>query len=201
MKLPADGPALYSGKIITNQFNLGGFLNNSQIGTISLNGKINGLGFSGNQIKTAFEGNISQLEYLGYNYQQIKLDGRLEKKLFNGNISVNDPNFIMEQMKGVINFNNALPEFNIVADINKMDLKKLKLTHDDFQLGGHLAVDFTGNNIDNFNGTALINQAVLNHNGMPLSFDSLQLATKIEGQHKRFPLKPMKHRVILKEIL
>ncbi len=184
MKLPVNGPALYSGKIITNRFNLGGFLNNTQLGTVSLNGKINGTGFGGKELKTAFEGNISQLEYLGYNYQQIKVDGKLEKKLFNGNVSVNDPNFIMEKMKGVINFNEKVPQFNIVADIKKMDFKKLSFTKADFIIGGHLSLDFSGDNIDNFNGTALINKAVLNHNGLPLSFDSLQLTSSVAGNTK-----------------
>ncbi len=189
MKLPINGSALYAGKIITNRFNLGGFLNNTQVGTISLNGKINGVGFGGKNLKTAFEGNISQLEYLGYNYQQIKVDGKLENKLFNGNIAINDPHFIMEKMKGVINFNDQLPEFNIVADIKKIDFKKLQLTTDDFVIGGHLAVDFAGDNIDNFNGRARINQAVLIHDGMPLSFDSLELASIMNVDSKELSFK------------
>ena len=175
MKLPENKPAVYLGKISTEGFKLGEFINTKELGTIVFNGKLNGIGFKPKDVKANFDGNIRSLEFSGYKYQNITIKGDLGKNLFNGVASINDPNLILNDLKGSIDFSGAQPKFNFDADLAKADLKKLQLTLDDFVLNGHFNLNFTGKTIDNFLGSAKIYNAVLLHNNVPLSFDSLLL--------------------------
>ncbi len=175
MKLPENKPAVYLGKISTEGFKLGEFINTKELGTIVFNGKLNGIGFKPKDVKANFDGNIRSLQFSGYTYQNITIKGDLGKNLFNGAASINDPNLILNDLKGSIDFSGAQPQFNFDADLAKADLKKLKLTLDDFVLNGHFTLNFTGKTIDNFLGSAKIYNATLLHNNVPLSFDSLLL--------------------------
>ena len=182
MKLPANKPAIYLGKISTEGFKLGEFINTSDLGKIVFNGKLNGSGFSAKEVRANFDGNIRSVDFANYTYQNIIIKGDFAKNLFKGSASINDPNLILNNLKGSIDFSEQKPQFNFDADLAKADLKKLKLTVADFLLHGHFNFNFTGNNIDNFIGTAKIYTAGLLHNGVPLSFDSLilQSATIID---------------------
>ncbi len=92
MKLPKGKPAIYSGKISSTGFQLGQFLNNGDLGSIALDGKVNGSGFAINSLNVNFDGNIHQIMYGGYNYQNITINGNFDKKVFTGHVDVNDPN-------------------------------------------------------------------------------------------------------------
>jgi TamB, inner membrane protein subunit of TAM complex len=175
MKLPEGKPAIYLGKVSTGGFRLGEFINTSQLGNIVFNGKLNGIGFKPKEVRANFDGNIRSIDFAGYTYQNIKVKGDFGKNLFNGLASINDPNLVLNDLKGSIDFSGPQPKYNFDADLAKADLKKLKLTIDDFVLNGHFNLNFTGSNIDNFSGSAKIYTAGLLHNGVPLSVDSLLL--------------------------
>ncbi len=175
MKLPENKPSIYLGKISTLGFRLGEFINNNQLGTIVFNGKLNGIGFKTKEVSANFDGNIRSVDFANYTYQNITVKGDFGKNLFNGAGSINDPNLVLNDLKGSIDFTGPQPQFNFDADLAKADLKKLKLTLDDFVLNGHFYLNFTGSNIDNFSGSAKIYNAGLLHDSIPLSFDSLLL--------------------------
>ena len=189
MKLPEKGSAVYLGKISTVGFKLGEFLNNNQLGAITFNGKVNGTGLTEKDISANFDGNITRVEFGGYAYQDIVLKGDFRNKLFNGEISINDPNLEVEYLTGTIDFSGAEPQFAFDANLVTANSKKLNLTYDDFTLGGHFKLNFTGSNIDNFLGKARIAGASLSHNGIPLSFDSLVLESAIIGNQKHLTLR------------
>ncbi len=78
----------------------------------------------------------------------------------------------------------SAPQFAFKATLSKADLKKLKYTSDDFVLKGQFNLNFTGNTIDNFLGTAKIYDASLTHNNVPLSFDSLVIQSSVANDKK-----------------
>jgi hypothetical protein len=188
MKLPADKPPVYLGKISTVGFKLGEFVNNDQLGAINFNGKVNGRGFTEKDINANFDGFIRSIGFGGYDYQNIAVKGDFGKKLFTGLVSIDDPNLKLDSMKGTINFSGKVPEFAFNASLEKADLKKLKYTLDDFVLKGQFNINFTGSNIDNFLGTARIYNASLTHNEKPLSFDSLVLQSSVVNNQKYLTL-------------
>ncbi len=181
MKLPKNQAAIYSGKIFSPGFKLGQFINNNALANIALDGTINGSGFNLNELKAGFKGNVKEIDFSGYTYNNISIDGAFNKKLFSGSGSVNDPNLKLENFSGTIDLNNKIPAFNFNAALKKANLKKLRLSNDDFELAGNFNLNFTGRNIDDFLGSVRVSNAILEHNKTRLSFDSLAVQSYISN--------------------
>ncbi len=188
LKLPTGKPSVYSGQLSTQNFRLGQFLDDGKIGSITFNGKVNGSGISPKTLDAKFNGNVRNVEYDGYNYQNIILNGSFKKKLFNGLASINDPNLKIDNLTGTIDFNGKEPDFRFDALLANADFKKLGFTKEEFSLKGHFNFNFTGGDIDNFLGEATVKDASLLHNGNPMSFDSLVLVSKVENHQKYLSL-------------
>jgi hypothetical protein len=188
MRLPPVGDAVYSGKISTNNFQLGKFINNNNLGNITFNGKINGKGFSAKNIDIGIDGNISSVAFNGYTYTNIITHGNFKKKLFSGSASIDDPNIKIDTLTGSLNFSKSDPEFNLNANVGRLNLKNLGFTNDSISLTGNFNLDFTGNNIDNFLGSAKLYNAILLDNEKHLSFDSLIVNSTIANGKKYLTL-------------
>lgn len=188
LKLPGNKPAVYSGKLSTQNFKLGQFLEDDNLGAITFSGKVNGSGFSSKTVDAKFDGDVKNIAYGGYNYQNITLNGSFKQKLFNGKVAINDPHLKVDNLTGTIDFNSEQPQFNFDALLIKSDFKKLGFTKGGFELDGHFTLNFTGSNIDNFLGTAEVKDAHLLYNGKPLSFDSLVLKSQEIGDKKYLSL-------------
>ncbi|MEO6904776.1 MAG: translocation/assembly module TamB domain-containing protein, partial [Ginsengibacter sp.] len=175
MKVPANGRAVYEGKVSTTNFQLGKFIDNPNIKNIVFDGKINGKGFNANDVDLGIDGKVSKIEFNGYPYTNIIAHGTFKNKLFSGTGSINDPHIIIDTLVGYINFSKSNPEFNLESNVTKLDLKNLGFTNDSISLKGKFRLNFTGSNIDNFLGSAKLYNAVLKDNGKQLSFDSLKI--------------------------
>ncbi len=173
MKLPAKGIPVYSGSIATTGFQLGKFIDNPQLGIVDFKGNLKGKGFEwNNQLDVNIDGTIRRVQYGDYTYQNITTKSRLNKRMFNGDFVIKDPNADL-QLTGLIDLRGRQPIFNAHADITNADLKALQLTKENLVLKGIFDLNFTGSTPSNFLGTARIYNAKLLQNGNPLSFDSL----------------------------
>ncbi|MEJ7675541.1 MAG: hypothetical protein WKF59_23260 [Chitinophagaceae bacterium] len=184
MRFPDNSPSTYSGKVVTNNFQLGRFIGDNNIGNISFNGNINGKGFTAGNMDISLDGNIRQFQFNKYTYQNIVANGNFKNNVFKGAISVNDPNVKIDNLNGTINFNTNVPQYNFDATVAKLNLKNIGLTNDDFSLTGKFNLNFSGSNIDNFLGAAKISSATLFGNGKQLSFDSLAIYSSIVNGKK-----------------
>ncbi len=183
MKLPAGQEPVYSGSIATDNFRLGEFLGNPDIGGVSMTGTVKGKGFSESGRNTLVDGNIRYAEYKNYRYSNISVKGKLDKKLFDGTASIDDAHLKLD-MSGLIDFNSATPRFNLLANVEKANLKDLNITRDSIDFRGKLNFNFTSSTIDNFLGEARITDAELLKNGSPLPFDSLIVTSSFTDSTK-----------------
>ncbi len=176
MELPQKKDATYKGEIDINQFQLGKFLNEDKLGIVDFTGKFEGSSFDVAKLKTKFEGSFDSLQYNGYTYKKITTTSSFQKKYFNGELKINDPNF---NLNGQVeaDFGKAIPSFNILADITKGNLQELNFTKDELHLTGLLDVNFAGTNIDNFLGTAKFLNATVSNKNNKITFDSLTLTS------------------------
>ena len=184
MKLPDNKVPTYSGKISSAGFNLGRFFNNSKLGLVAFNGKVKGSGFSIKTLNMGFDGNIQKLDYGGYAYQHITVNGTFVKSLFSGRLDIDDPNLKIVNLNGAVSLSGDSTRFNFTADLQKANLQQLGLTKENFSLSGLLNFDFKGNNIDNFLGTAKMYNASLMHDTSKLSFDYFNLNSFIDSGRK-----------------
>ena len=183
LQLPTKGDPVYTGSIETNRFNLGKFLNDTLIGLVDFKGKITGSSFNIDRLKTSLEGKISSLEYNHYTYSNIITNGTFQKKYFNGEVKIDDPNLDFTSTVE-IDLNQQYPRYNIVGDLVSSNLKALHLLNDSIKLTGLLDVNFTGTNIDNFSGTAKFLNANINNGFTNISFDSLNLVSSNSDSEK-----------------
>ncbi len=184
MKLPRGQEAIYSGNIATDNFRLGEFLGDENIGSVSLKGTVKGSGFNEKNLDAIIDGTIRYADYKDYRYENIVVKGKFEKKQFEGVASIDDANADLT-LNGVIDFNNKTPRFDLVADVRKANLKNLKLTRDSISFAGKLNFNFTGNDLDNFLGNARISDAEITKDGHRLPFDSLVVASQFIDGVKR----------------
>lgn len=176
MKLPPGKEAIYSGNIATDNFRLGTFIRSSQLGLISFSGVVKGHGLDIKTLGVDLKANVREIDFKGYRYSNIVANGKFDKEVFDGYFSAADPN-LKVTLNGLIDLNGDQSQFDLVADVQQANLQALGFTRDDIKFNGLFNLNFTGNNIDNFFGSARISQANLVRNNQRLSFDSLSLTS------------------------
>lgn len=187
LKLPEKSDPIYSGKLKTEGFQLGTFLQDTLFGKIAMNGSIKGRGFSMNKLFAEIDGKISSFEINGYNYKDITAKGIYEKRLFDGALNVKDPNLNIN-LTGQVNFSKDTPMYNVTGDVYKINFKPLGLLNKNLTMRATVDLNFRGKNIDDFLGTANLKNAELVHDGTPLSFDYLSLSSVITNGIKALTL-------------
>jgi hypothetical protein len=167
------------GSFKTKDFQLGELYGyNDIIGKLSMSAQING-SISNKTIKANTEGVVDNFEINKYDYQNIKFDGFLTEKTYNGIFSVTDPN-IQVNFSGGIDFSNDIPEFNFYANVPKAKLYELNIDKTDSTsfLSFDLETNFKGINIDNAIGDIKIHNASLTKYNDQMIFDHLNIVSE-----------------------
>jgi hypothetical protein len=173
MKFVSKDP-VYSGSISTEGFQLGSFLNSSQLGIVDFHGTVKGKGFDWKSLNMAIDGTVHRIGYGNYTYQNISAKGTLSNRLFTGEFVIRDPN-ADGKVSGVVDLSGDKPYFDVVADISKAHLKALQLSTEDRSLSGSFDVKLQGSSVSDLLGTARIRNAVLLNNGQRIALDSLNI--------------------------
>ncbi len=179
MKFPEKGPPLYEGTIQTEEFNIGQFIGNNMLGSLGVAGDIKGKGFTLQTLDAGLKGYIPFIVYNGYEYRDIEIDGKFAKRLFNGNVAVNDEH-LEAKLKGLVDLSGEIPRFDFSALVVNANLRSMKFVKDELDLNGTFNVNFSGSNIDNFLGFARISDASVFNNGQRISFDSLYVESSLQ---------------------
>ena len=183
MKLRTNKPSVYSGNIVTDNFDLGQFLDDDALGKISFHGNVDGNGLTSKTINATLDGTIYHFDFNNYTYHDIVVNGTVAQKKFNGKLISNDSN-LNASLNGLIDYGQLQPKFDFDAEITSSNLQKLHFTQDDIEFNGKLRFNFTGDDIDNFLGSARIYNASLYKKGQRISFDSLTLESSIIDSNK-----------------
>ncbi|MFT4093450.1 MAG: hypothetical protein QM640_07405 [Niabella sp.] len=178
MKLPQNGSPVYSGTVSSAGFNAGKLLQDDNIGYVSLNSTLKGAGFKPGSGNIALDASVKYIDYKKYRYQDITVDGELNKKIFDGTLIVNDPNAHLN-LNGLIDFSKENAAFNFIANIDTLNFRNINLLEDNIAIRGKINAQFNGKSIDDFLGSANISDAALTRDGFPLSFDSLSINSEI----------------------
>lgn len=176
LNMKFKGEPVYSGKISTEGFQIGKFINSPSLGLVDFHGTVKGKGFNWQTLNMSIDGVSRKLQYGNYVYQNITAKGSLTKKLFNGDFVIKDPNADMH-LRGIIDLTGAKPLFNATADIAHANLKALQLTQNDLQLSGKFDLNLQASSLSDLIGTARISNAKLINGNKQLSFDSLAVTS------------------------
>ena len=120
----------YKGKIIFKEFDFGIFLNDPNVGIGSLDFDVNGKGFIAENVDTKVKGDIFQLVYNNYNYQNVKVAGNVKNRIFDGNLNVNDKNLQLN-FTGLVDFSEAVRKYDFEAVVDYANLNTLNFIKKD----------------------------------------------------------------------
>ncbi len=187
VKVKAKGQLEYSGNLVVNQFRIGELLENPHLDEITFHGKINGLGRELEEARVHLDGHVSTIDFKGYRYRNIAVDGNLGQSLFDGKLNIDDPN-ILADVEGKIDFNHEVNAFNIEGYVGYANLKTLGFTTRDFMLRSHLNFDFKGNRLDDWLGEASFYNFQLREEDKTLKVDSMYFFSDLIGKERSFKI-------------
>lgn len=177
MKIDKAGTPSYSGTVKTYDFHIGTLLNENLLGRVTSSVKIKGRGTEINSLYEDVNGDIQYIDFKGYRYRNVKINGTFEKKFFDGRLTINDRNVQLD-FDGGVNLNPALPVFNFNATIRNAKLKALNLMKDSLKVDAIFSTNFSGNDLNNIQGNLSIQQVRLDNVQGIYNIDSIQLSAR-----------------------
>jgi len=167
--------ASYVGKVVLNNFDVGSFLDQKDLGSVSLDIDVDGKGFTKKYLNTALKGSVTQIEYNNYNYTNIEVNGNFKLPIYKGQISVKDPNLALK-FDGLIDLTNKDNKYDFHINVENSDLHKLKIRNDSISLfKGDIVVQVAGNTIENLQGDVFIKKAAFQNVKATYNFDDFSI--------------------------
>lgn len=175
--------AYYKGNVVLRNFNLGKIAKSTSLGKMTGNLNFDGRGFSKTTVNTEVSGTISSFFFEEYNYKNIEVSGNLKNPLFNGELSVDDPNLKLN-FKGLIDASNETNHLDFEADVEFAELNQLNLLKRDSisVFTGKVVVDMDGKNINDVVGTINFNQTFYQNEREYYYFDDFTITSSFKGK-------------------
>lgn len=178
--------ANYTGNVGITDFKLGDFLNQPQLGNVSLNAAItDGKGFSANTATASFSAVIKSFEYKRYVYKNAELVGILNAKSFKGEFNVSDDN-IDFSFDGLFDFKNQeVPQFNFLANVKRLDLKALNFTTKPWKVKGLAIIDIKNKKWSELEGLAVLAGVEVQNDTNIYLLDNLSMVSRFDGMGRK----------------
>ncbi len=167
----------FNSKVILNKLDVGRFLKDTVLyGPISLTAEVNGKGLDMNTIQAKIKADASELRLNQYTYHDLKLDGTVSGKQFEGKITGNDENAKFD-LDGLVSLKPNQERYKIKLNVLGANLQKLHLTKEDVRTAFVVAADLKGGSADKMNGTAGITNITIVNKGKSYQLDSFLTAS------------------------
>ncbi len=180
------GKLYYDGKLNSEGFDIGQFLNIKQVGILALDAAIKGSGVESDKVDAKLDGTIKRIDAMGYSYKDVLVSARVSKKIFDGSLFINDDNLKLN-FDGNINFSNVVPLLNFGADIRYANLTALHLITNGkpTSFSSVLAIKMKGNTIDNITGVMDVNHTQVSVDKDVFNFHSFRLLATNDSKIKQ----------------
>jgi hypothetical protein len=167
----------FSSKISMSNLDIGRFMKDTTMfGPVTLTAEANGKGLDMKTIQAKIKADASELVLNQYTYHNLKLDGTVSGKQFEGKISGNDENAKFD-LDGLVSLNPNQEHYKIKLNVLGANLQKLRLTKEDVRIAFVVAADLKGGSVDQMNGTAGITNITIVHQGKRYQLDSFLTAS------------------------
>lgn len=187
MKIDKYNVPSYSGNVKTYDFAIGNLVNEKTLGKISSSLYVQGRGTEVKTLNEKLRGQVDYLDFNGYRYHDIKIDGTFVKRFFDGKLSINDKN-IKLAFDGSVNLNPKLPIFNFNANIENANLRNLKLLNDSISVSAQFKTNFSGTDLNNIEGKLLIQNITMRNPKGVYAVDSVRLVAEGIGQNRNLAI-------------
>ncbi len=160
-----NGRQHVKGNVSTRELKLGRLLGRSDLlGNAALTARVDGMLGRG-YADAAVDGRVSRLDFNGYVYDSLRLDGRLRNREFDGRITARDPSLDFDFL-GMIDFNDSIPLYDFTMDLRRADLAAMRINRRDSVsvLSARIAAKAGGRSLDDLNGIIRITDAEYRYN-------------------------------------
>jgi hypothetical protein len=181
-KITPANKLIYSGFLNTKGFNFGRLVNSEgNLNRVTLDLSLQGYRSSEYNFNSFLKGTIDSIDFKGYKYEKVELNGFLSNKSFDGKVTLNDPNADLSFI-GKVNFKSELPVFDFYASINKVRLDKLNLVPKlaNSEISIQLNSNLTGNNLNNITGKIQLFNGKFTMPNHKILVDTLDITSKID---------------------
>lgn len=145
----------YSGKVDLRDFNLGSLIDQKLIGKLSAVSNISGKGFDFKTMLAEFNADVTYIDFYGYQYQNVTLAGKLNNRLLNAELLVDDANLNL-RFNGGIDLSKDMNQYNFNAKIRHANLLPLGFDTADITLNADADINFAFKDLDRNKGQITI---------------------------------------------
>lgn len=173
-----------SGKIITNDFEIGELIENKMVGKVSLNmDVVNAMANENYTSYAKLKGTINKLELNKYPYETIKIDAYLADKVFDGKLSMNDEHVAFD-FQGSFDLHEEIPKTNFNLNVKHAQLAPLNLnmfSKDTLaQVAFKVKSQLDGGSIDNATGLVNVFDLKYSNSKGSITTDTISLQSSLE---------------------
>jgi hypothetical protein len=185
-KIDTIDQAKYNGNFELDNFDLGQFLEEKDLGRTSLVLEIDGTGFSKKYLNTKVKGNIGEFKYNGYSYHNIDVNGTMKMPYFKGFFNSKDPNLKMT-FDGLVDLSKRKKEYDFDAKIEYANLKKTNLYTKDSKsiFSGNIKIKAQGNTLDDLAGVADLENISYSNQKADYYFDNAFVSSSFDATNIR----------------
>lgn len=177
--------ASYIGFISLIDFDLGSFVQEKKLGRASLDMNVEGKGFVAEYLNTEIIGEVYSLEFNGYEYNDLRVSGILKERLFDGNLVSKDEN-VQFDFKGLADFGENSNNFNFIASVAHVDLKKLNFINDSISVfKGDLNMAVEGNTLDDIAGQVRFSNTTYQNKNETYFFEDFTVSSSFDPDTTR----------------
>ena len=188
LKIDKKGTPSYSGKLDAFNFDIGTLLDEETLGRTTFTTDIKGSGDELKNLSEVVDAHINTIDFKGYTYNNLTVNGSFIKQLADGHITINDKNVKLD-LKGSVNLAPKLPVYDLTATIKDARLNKLKLITDTIAISAQFKTAFSGTELDNIQGNILLSPARVVDPRNNYLVDSLYLSSTGTGNNREIALR------------
>src|SRR5690606_35567474 len=164
-------PATFNGRVQLQDLDLGVIMEDqATFQKTSLKGQVKGTGSSIETLLLEIKAEVESIGINQYNYQGISTNATYGKDLFEGLLSVDDPNLKID-LNGSLDLRNNKDSIRLVAKLDTAFLGELNLVEEEAFLSGDFELDTKGISIDNIEGVARFTDVLVGYEGRSLFMD------------------------------
>lgn len=182
------GQSTYKGNMSLTDFRLGEYLSDTvNFQRVTLNGRINGKGLTRETADFTLTGQVKSIGVRRYNYSNISTNARFAAQLFNGVLSINDPN-LKFNANGFIDFRKGNELIQVKAMLDTAFIDKLGFIKDPLFVRSYFDVNTSGLKLDSLFGSVMLRNSFVKYKDNVLSLDSVHIISAQEGLNRKLKL-------------
>lgn len=184
------GRSRLQGEVATQNLRLGDLLGRRDLlGDATFRARIDGevgRGFADARV----EGDVVRLNFNGYAYDSIRLDGRLRNREFDGRIAARDPNLNFDFF-GLVDLNDSVPRYDFTLHLHRADLARLRINRRDSvsELSARIVAKAGGRSLDDLNGRIQVADALYRYNDREISATNVTVTGENSADSKLIELR------------